>query len=158
MEVRTVKSKIGLGALLALLVSCTGCEFTPDGFGGMWNIMVTVLAVAMGAVLLFFIVLGFVSVFYKGKNVMVKVLKKKESKVLQGGMMGKTAAGYKQAGGMSRKQRREKGRIRFSKVIVELDGKTKTLKCSDIVILDKLSVGKISKVRVRFGEIIKIMK
>jgi len=146
---------IGLGVGLSGL---SGCQYSLEGFGGAWNVMVTVLAILAGAVLLFFVGVGIASTFYKGKDVTVKVLKKKEPKVLQGSTMGKTSAGYRASGTMSRKQRRQKGRIRFSKVIVELDGAKKTLKCNDVVLLDKLSVGRSNNVRIRFGEIIKILK
>jgi len=147
-------SVIGLLGLLGL----TGCEYTPDRFGGGWNIFVTILGIAAGVVLLFFIGLGVASVVYKGKDVQVKVVKKIESKVLRGNMMGKSSPGYKGQTDLSRKARRQKGRLRYSKILVEFDGKEKLLKCNDNVLLDKLAVGRINKIRIRFGEIIKILK
>jgi len=153
-----MKKTIKISSLAALGLFLTGCEFTPNSFGSGWNVFITILGIAAGAVLLFFIVLGIISMFYKGKDVSVKVLRKREAKVLRGNMMGKGSPGYKNNTDTSRRARRQKGRIRFSKVIVELDGETKTLKCNDIVLLDKLMVGRTNKVRIRFGEIIKILK
>jgi hypothetical protein len=145
--------------LAVLLTACT--DFTPEGMGGQYNVFVIALAIGAGAILAFFIVLGIVSAFYKGKDVKVKIIKKKESKVLRGGVMGRTSPGYRGGGDTSRKARRQKGRLRYSKVtieFVELEGQQKTVKCNDIVIFDKLVVGKTQRVRVRFGEIVKILK
>jgi hypothetical protein len=147
---------IGLAGLLTVLL--TGCEYSPNNFGGVWNKFVIALGLVAGAVLLFFIVLGIISIFYKGRVVTVKVLKKKEAKVLRGNLMGGNSVGYRNRADLSRKARRQKGRIRYSKVLVELDGKEKMLKCNDIVLLDKLMVGKMNKIKIRFGEIIKILK
>jgi len=157
-KIKTIKKLLGFIGLTAGLLGLSGCQFSLEGFGGAWNVLVTVLAITAGVVLLFFIVLGVASTFYKGKDVTVKVIQKKESKVLQGSTMGKTSAGYRAAGTMSRKQRRQKGRIRFSKVTVELEGKEKTLKGNDMVLPDKLAVGRNNKIRIRFGEIVKILK
>ena len=146
------------GVLIALGGFFTGCEYTPNSFGSGWNVFITILGIAAGLVLLTFVVLGVVSAVYKGKDVGVKVLKKKEAKVLRGNTMGRSSPGYKGQTDLSRRARRQKGRLRYSKVVVELDGQTKEFRCNDNVILDKLMVGRINKVRIRFGEIIKILK
>ncbi|MCL1902973.1 MAG: hypothetical protein FWF94_00965 [Oscillospiraceae bacterium] len=153
-----MKRRIKMLALVAMAVVFTGCEYTPNGFGSGWNVFITVLGIAAGAVLLFFIGYGIVSAVYKGKDVTVKVLRKKEANVLRGNMMGRSSPGYKGSVDLSRKARRQKGRIRYSKVIVELEGDTKTLKCNDNVLLDKLRVGKQNRIRIKFGEIVKILR
>ena len=147
---------ITLGAFLGL--SLTGCEFTPDSFGSGWNVFMIVLGIAAGGLLLFFIGYAVVSGIYKGKDVSAKIVKKVESKVLRGNTYGgRGSPGY---GGqtLSRKARRQKERIRYSKVIIELEGERKTLKCNDFAILDKLSVGKTQRIRIKFGEIVKVLK
>ena len=142
-----------LGTIGLILTGC-GNGNVMQSVGPAWNTFITVLGICAGAVVVFFIVAGVITVFYKGKDVDVKVLKKKETKVLQN----KTSAGYRGQSDLSRRARRQKGRIRYNKVVVELDGKKKTLKCNDIVIFDKLSVGKVNHVRIRFSEIIKLFK
>jgi hypothetical protein len=144
----------------AVLLMASGCEFTTSDFGSGWNRVIMVLGIIAAAVLALFIAYAVVSVFYKGKAVTVKVLKKKETTVLRGNTIGRGTPGS--GGGksdLSRKARRQKTRMRFSKVVVELsDGAKKTLRCNDVVLLDKLVVGKINKVRIRFGEIVKILR
>ncbi|MCL2036199.1 MAG: hypothetical protein FWG83_02280 [Oscillospiraceae bacterium] len=150
-----MKSKLKILKFLPLLTLgaiLTGCQFTPNDVGRGYNGVIIGIGVLAGAVMLFFVILGIVSLLYKGKDVHVKIVKKKEPKVLRDKTNNRGGAT------LSRKARREKGRIRYSKITVELDGETKTLKCSDIVIFDKLLVGRIQKIRIRFGEIIKILK
>ncbi|MCL1789250.1 MAG: hypothetical protein FWG33_02740 [Oscillospiraceae bacterium] len=153
-----MKKTLKISALSALGLAFTGCRYTPNSFGTGWNVFITILGIAAGLLLLFFIIYGIVSSIYKGKDVTVKVLKKKEANVLRGNMMGRSSPGYKGQTDLSRKARRQKGRLRYSKVIVELDGQTKTLKCNDNVLLDKLMVGKKNNIRIKFGEIVKILK
>ena len=153
-----MKKTLKLSTLIAFGALFTGCEFTPNNAGSGWNVFLAVLGIAAGAVLLLFIVYGVVSSVYKGKDVSVKVLRKVETKVLRGNMMGRSSPGYKGQVDLSRRARRQKGRLRYSKIIVDIEGKTKTLKCNDNVILDKLMVGKINKIRIRFGEVVKILK
>jgi hypothetical protein len=141
----------------AAALTMSGC-FDTNEFGRGWNRVIIGLGILAAAILVAFIGFAIVSTFYKGKVVMVKVLKKKETKVLRGSTIGRGTPGYKGQTDLSRKARRQKTRMRYSKVVVELDGVKKTLRCNDIVLLDKLVVGKINKIRVRFGEIIKIQK
>jgi hypothetical protein len=153
-----MKKFFKLVALSGLLtVALTGC-YSAGSHSNVWNIFIIALGILAGAVLLFFIVFAIVSSVYKGKDVKVKIVKKVESKVLRGNMMGRSSPGYKANVDLSRRARRQKGRLKYSKIIVELDGKEKTLKCNDVVLLDKLSVGKMQNIRIRFGEIVKILK
>jgi hypothetical protein len=151
------KAKLaGLIVMGLMVLVLTG--FTTNEFGRVWNWIIAGLGIAAGAVLLFFIIFAITSSFYKGKDVTAKVLKKKETTVLRGNTIGRGTPGYKGQTDLSRRARRQKTRLRYSKVVVELDGKEKTLRCNDIVILDKLLVGRDNRVRVRFGEIVKILK
>jgi len=152
----------GLATMFAGILGLSGCS--TNDFGEGWNTAMTVFMIIAGAVLLFFVVYGIVSAVYKGKVVNVKVLRKIETQVLRGNSIGKGTPGM--GGGrsdLSRRARRQKTRMRFNKVIAEVTGddgemKEKTLRVNDIVLLDKLIVGKVNRVRVRFGEIIKIVK
>jgi hypothetical protein len=143
----------GLAAFL------TGCDFTPNAAGQGYNTFIIGIGIVSGLVLGFFVVLGIVSAFYKGNDLQVKVVKKVEPKVLRGNMMGRGSPGYRGNTDTSRRARRQKGRIRYSKITVELeDGREKVIRCNDVVLFDKLLVGKTQKIRIRFGEIIKILK
>jgi hypothetical protein len=147
----------GLSALGAAILMLSGCE--RNDFGQAWNWGIIGLGIVAGAVLLGFIVYAFISTFYKGKVVELKVIKKKETTVLRGNTIGRgTPGGGGGRADLSRRARRQKTRMRYSKVVVEIDGEQKTLRCNDIVLLDKLMVGKTNKVRVRFREIVKIVK
>jgi hypothetical protein len=139
-------------ALLGMLTACSSDD-VPNQAGRGYNAVIIGIGITAAAVLVFFIGLAIVSAFYKGTDVHVKILKKKEPKVLANKI-----AGARGGADLSRRVRRQKGRIRYSKITVELDGKKKVLKCSDVVIFDKLPVGKIQKIRIRFGEIVKILK
>ncbi|MCL1881485.1 MAG: hypothetical protein FWF76_04845 [Oscillospiraceae bacterium] len=153
--------KLKLFALIAMgitVIGLSGCEFSTTGFGGFWNGVIIAFGILAGVVLLAFIVFAIVSAFYKGKIYEIKVIKKKEDKVLRGNTIGRGTPGYKGQTDLSRRARRQKGRIRYCKVVAEIEGENKTLKCNDLVILDKLIIGKTNKVRIRFGEIIKIIK
>jgi hypothetical protein len=140
--------------ILALGVLLSGCDFTPDDAGGGYNAIIIGIAILAAATLVFFIILAIISAFYRGKDVQVKIVKKIEPKVLEQ----KNSAGYRGATTSSRRTRRQKGRIRYSKITIESDGNEKTIRCSDIVIFDKLIVGKNMKIRIRFGEVVKILK
>ena len=152
---KTVKTLAILGiAALGL----TGCYDT-NTHANAWNIFIITIGIIAGLVLLTFIAMGIISSFYKGKDVEVKVLKKSESKVLRGNTIGRSSPGYKGSVDLSRRARRQKGRLRYTKVTVEFaDGKEKVLKCNDIVIYDKLRERQMQKIRIRFGEIVKILK
>jgi outer membrane lipopolysaccharide assembly protein LptE/RlpB len=154
------KSKIyGFAAMAAAILTLSGCDFNTNNAGRIQNGFIIGLSVTAGAVLLFFISYAIITNFYKGKTVEVKVLKKLETKVLRGNTIGRGTPGS--GGGrsdLSRRARRQKTRLRYNKVIVELEGKEKKLRCNDLVILDKLVVGKMNKMRIRFGEIIKVLK
>jgi hypothetical protein len=154
---KRIMKKVKIAVSAAVPAGLTGCYDT-NTHGNIWNGFITGIAILAAAVLVFFIVLGIASAFYKGKDVKVKVLKKHEAKVLRGGMMGRSSPGYKGQTDLSRRARRQKGRLKFSKVSVELDGKEKLLRCNDNVILDKLLIGKVNHIRIRFGEVIKILK
>ncbi|MCL1865875.1 MAG: hypothetical protein FWF82_00525 [Oscillospiraceae bacterium] len=158
MKIKNLLKTVVMFAAGLLLMSATACEFSPNSAGQGYNKVIVGIGILAGLTLLFFVVVGIVTIFYKGKDVHVKIVSKKEPKVLRGGLMGKTSAGYKGGTDTSRKARRQKGRIRYSKVTVELDGETKQIRCSDIVIFDKLLVGRIMHIRIRFNEIIKILK
>ncbi|MCL1832682.1 MAG: hypothetical protein FWG45_07240 [Oscillospiraceae bacterium] len=144
-------------AIAIVSLTMNGC-FDTNKFGKGWNNVIIGLGIAAAVILLAFIAYAIVTTFYKGKVVMVKVLKKKETRVLRGSTIGRGTPGYKGQTDLSRRARRQKTRMRYSKVVVELDGEKKTLRCNDVVLLDKLVVGKINKIRIRFGEIVKIQK
>jgi len=146
-----VVTLVGLAGLLS------GC-YDPASHNNAWNIFIIGLGIFAGSVILFFIIAGIVVSFYKGKDVEAKVLKKLEAKVLRGNTIGRGTPGYKGQTDLSRRARRQKGRHRNSKILIELDGKEKTIRCSDNVLLDKLIVGRTNKIRIRFGEIVKILK
>jgi len=148
---------LGLAAILGAALGLTGC-FDTNEFGRGWNVAMIVLMCIAGAVLLFFVVYGIVSAVYKGKVCDVRVVRKIEKQVLRGSTIGRGTPGMSGRSDLSRKARRQKTRMRYNKVVAELDGKEKTLRVNDIVLLDKLIVGRVSKVRIRFGEIVKIMK
>jgi len=154
-----MKKAIRILPLLALAALLTGCNFTPNDAGGLYNNVIIAVAVLAGITLAFFVGLGIVSAIYKGKDVQVKIVKKVEPKVLRGGLMGRTSPGYRGQSDTSRRARRQKGRIRYSKITVEFEeGNEKVIRCNDVVLFDKLLVGKKQKIRIRFGEIIKILK
>lgn len=113
-------------------------------FGKIVNYVIYALGGAAAAVLLFFFVMAVVSAFYKGKKTKVKILKKHEVRFKR--KRGKTKYGNASE------------RFYRSKIDAETDGKQKTFKCNDIVILDKLSVGGVYNVRVKFGAIVKILR
>ena len=157
-KVLQMKKAIKILPFAALAAFFSGCEFTPDDAGKSYNYIIYGISILAGATLLFFVILGIVSAIYKGKDMEMRIVKKLEPNVLRGGLMGKSSPGYKGGVDLSRKARRQKGRMRYTKIIVEFDGQEKTFKCSDIVIFDKLFVGRSYNLRVRFGEIIKIIK
>ena len=137
----------------------TGCNYDPNQLNQGLNWFVTGLGIAAVAVFVFLIVMAIVASKYKGKAVKVKVVKKHEIIVARGSTMGgRGLPGFKGTSGESRKTRRSKTRMSNSKVEVEIDGEKKILKCNDNVILDKLSIGKVQNVRVKFGAIVKILK
>ena len=149
-----------LSLMLPLGLFLTGCEFSTNSFGRGWNVVMAVFGIAAGLVLLYFIGYAFATAFYKGKVVNAKVLKKLESKVQQGGIMGggKGLPGYGTNSATPRRERRKTSRLRYNKVVAEIDGVEKTLKCNDIVVFDKLKLGKVNKLKIKFGEIIKIIR
>lgn len=113
-------------------------------FGKAVNYVIYALGIAAGAVLLFFFAAAVVSAFYKGKKTGVKILKKREVKF-------KRSRNRRRGGNVNERYSR-------SKIDVEVNGEKKTLKCNDLVILDKLSVGGSYSVRVKFGSIVKILR
>ncbi|MDR0196716.1 MAG: hypothetical protein LBI36_00645 [Oscillospiraceae bacterium] len=126
-------------------LTLTGCEFNQETFNKALNYVVYAIGIVAAGTLLFFLALALVGVFYKGKKYSVKVLKKHEFK-------------FKRRKGFSLRGSQTNARYARSKIDVEINGKKKTVKCEDNVILDKLSVGKTHNLRIRFNTINKILK
>ncbi|MDR0222373.1 MAG: hypothetical protein LBI38_02405 [Oscillospiraceae bacterium] len=138
-KILKISFALGLTAVLA------GCEFNQNVFNGALNAVIRAIGILAAGILLFFLATAIIGAFYKGKKVGVKVLKKHELK-------------FKQRKGFSLRGSKINARYARSKIDVEINGKKKTIKCEDNVILDKLSVGKTHNIRLRFNTITKILK